>query len=201
MVVSEDTGARIAWFRPGVLGEFATQAQAAFGDELRAVVLFGSAVEGRLRVTSDVNLLVVLRRFERAQAEQLQRPLRVAQATVRLTPMFLLESEVPAVAEAFAVKFDDILHRRTLLFGSDPFAQLAIPRAARVFRLKRVLLNLKLRLREQFVSRGLREEQLVLAVADTAAPLRSWCRHVARAGRARCGLSQGGTAVLRAIAA
>jgi predicted nucleotidyltransferase len=157
----------------GVLAEFVARAQSAFGDELRAIVLFGSAAEGRLRATSDVNLVVVLRRFERVQAEQLQRPLRVAQATVRLTPMFLLEAEVPAVAEAFAVKFDDILHRRTLLFGTDPFEQLAIPRAARIFRLKQVLLNLKLRLREQFVSRGLREEQLVLAIADTAAPLRS----------------------------
>src|SRR6478735_3645450 len=157
----------------GVLSDFVTQAEAAFGADLRAVVLFGSAVEARLRATSDVNLVVVLRRFERAQAEQLQRPLRVAQAAVRLTPMFLLESEVPAVAEAFAVKFDDILHRRTLLFGTDPFAQLVIPKAARIARLKQVLLNLQLRLREQFVSRGLREEQLVLAIADAAAPLRS----------------------------
>lgn len=157
----------------GVLSEFVKQASAAFGTDLRAVVLFGSAVEARLRATSDVNLVVVLRRFERAQAEQLQRPLRVAQAAVRLTPMFLLESEVPAAAEAFAVKFDDILHRRALLFGTDPFEQLLIPRAARVARLKQVLLNLKLRLREQFVLRGLREEQLVLTIADAAAPLRS----------------------------
>jgi len=157
----------------GVLSEFVQHASAAFGTDLRAVVLFGSAVEARLRATSDVNLVVVLRRFERAQAEQLQRPLRVAQAAVRLTPMFLLESEVPAAAEAFAVKFDDILHRRALLFGTDPFEQLLIPRAARVARLKQVLLNLKLRLREQFVLRGLREEQLVLTIADAAAPLRS----------------------------
>jgi predicted nucleotidyltransferase len=157
----------------GVLSDFVTQTQAAFGADLRAVVLFGSAVEARLRATSDVNLVVVLRRFERAQAEQLQRPLRVAQAAARLTPMFLLESEVPMAAEAFAVKFDDILHRRALLFGTDPFEQLHIPRAARIARLKQVLLNLKLRLREQFVLRGLREEQLVLAIADAAAPLRS----------------------------
>jgi len=156
-----------------VLEDFVTQTQSAFGSDLASVVLFGSAAEGKLRATSDVNLVVVLRRFERAQAEQLQRPLRVAQAAVRLTPMFLLESEVPAVAEAFAVKFDDILHRRTLLFGTDPFAQLVISRAARIARLKQVLLNLQLRLREQFVSRGLREEQLVLAIADAAAPLRS----------------------------
>jgi predicted nucleotidyltransferase len=157
----------------GVLRDFVTHAQAAFGDALRAIVLFGSAAEGRLRASSDVNLVVVLQRFERAHAEHLQRPLRVAQAAARLTPMFLLEAEVPAVAEAFAVKFDDILHRRVLLFGSDPFEQLTISRAARIARLRQVLLNLKLRLREQFVLRGLREEQLVLTIAEAAAPLRS----------------------------
>lgn len=155
------------------LRELVTQASAAFGDELRSVVLYGSAAEGRLRATSDVNLLFVLRTFERAHAEQLQRPLRVAQAAAHVTPMFLLESEVSAAAEAFAVKFDDILHRRVVLFGSDPFAELHISRAAMIARLKQVLLNLKLRLREQFMLRGLREEQLVLMVADAVGPLRS----------------------------
>jgi len=39
--------------------------------------------------------------------------------------------------------------------------------------LKQVLLNLTLRLRESYVLRSLREEQLALVVADTAGPLRS----------------------------
>ncbi len=38
-------------------------ARRAFGDDLRSIVLFGSAAEGRLRATSDVNLMLVLRRF------------------------------------------------------------------------------------------------------------------------------------------
>jgi hypothetical protein len=42
-----------------------------------------------------------------------------------------------------------------------------------VFRLKQVLLNLRLRLRSLYVLRGLNEDQLVLVVADAAGPLRS----------------------------
>ena len=42
-----------------------------------------------------------------------------------------------------------------------------------VTRLDQVLLNLILRLREAYVMRGLREEQLALAIADAAGPLRS----------------------------
>jgi len=37
---------------------------AAFGDSLRSVILYGSGAEGRFRPTSDVNLLIVLSRFD-----------------------------------------------------------------------------------------------------------------------------------------
>ena len=43
-----------------VLTEFVAAAQAAFAADLRSIILFGSAAEGRLRATSDVNLLLLL---------------------------------------------------------------------------------------------------------------------------------------------
>ena len=79
-----------------VLTDFVTAAQTAFANDLRAVVLFGSAAEGRLRATSDVNLLIVLSNFHEARAGELRSPLRVAQAAIRLSPMFILEAELPA---------------------------------------------------------------------------------------------------------
>jgi hypothetical protein len=42
-----------------------------------------------------------------------------------------------------------------------------------IFRLKQTLLNLTLRLREAYVSRSLREEQLSTVIANAAGPLRS----------------------------
>jgi predicted nucleotidyltransferase len=156
-----------------VLHEFIATAQAAFSADLRSIVLFGSAAEGRLRATSDVNLLLVLSNFEPACAAELRRPLRIAQAAIRLSPMLVLETELPSAITAFAEKFADILRRRKVLHGSDPFADVKIPRAVLAARLGQVLLNLILRLREAYVMRGLREEQLALVVADTAGPLRS----------------------------
>jgi len=156
-----------------VLTDFCAAARQAFGDELRAIVLYGSAAEARLRPTSDVNLLLVLSRFEQANAAQLREPLRLGQAAIKLTVMFLLETEIAAAAEAFAVKFADILQRRRVLYGADPFASLAIPRAAELVRIKQTLLNLTLRWREAFVARGLREEQLAAVVAEAAGPLRA----------------------------
>lgn len=156
-----------------VLHEFIAAAQAALSTDLKSIVLFGSAAEGRLRATSDVNLLLVLSNFEPAHAAELRRPLRIAQAAIRLSPMFVLEAELPSAITAFAEKFADILRRRRVLYGPDPCIDVKIPRAVLAARLGQVLLNLILRLREAYVMRGLREEQLALVVADTAGPLRS----------------------------
>jgi predicted nucleotidyltransferase len=152
---------------------FVAAAKAAFETDLVAVVMYGSAAEGRLRATSDVNMLLVVRRFEQAQADRLRDPLRLAHAAVQMNVMFLLEDEVPAAMDAFAVKFADIVARHRVLFGSDPFAALSPPRDALIRRLKQVLLNLQLRLRERYVMLSLREEQLALLIADAAGPLRS----------------------------
>jgi predicted nucleotidyltransferase len=156
-----------------VLTDFIAAAQTMLATDLRSVVLFGSAAEGRLRATSDVNLLLLLTKFDQARANELRNPLRVAQAAIRLSPMLILEAELPAAITAFAEKFSDILRRRKVLHGPDPFVGVKIPRETLITRLDQVLLNLILRLREAYVMRGLREEQLALAIADAAGPLRS----------------------------
>jgi hypothetical protein len=155
------------------LESFVQAVQSAFGDDLRSVVLYGSAAEGRLRATSDVNVIVVLSRFDQQRANSLREPFRFTQAAVDLQAMFLLEGEIAEAAVEFAQKFADIRRRRAILFGSDPFATLEIPREALVRRLQQVLLNQTLRLRERYIERSLREEQAALAVADAAGPLRT----------------------------
>jgi len=156
-----------------ILKEFIDAAQATFAADLKSIILFGSAAEGRLRATSDVNVILLLAQFDPQSAEAMREPLRVAQAAIRLSPMFLIEAELPSAITAFAEKFSDILRRRRILFGTDPFTGVTIPRGVVISRLDQVMLNLVLRLREAYVMRGLREEQLALAVAEAAGPLRS----------------------------
>jgi predicted nucleotidyltransferase len=152
---------------------FVEAAKTAFGDDLKSVVLFGSAASGDLRATSDVNLLLVLHRFAQDGADRLREPLRLAHATVQLNAMFLLEDEVTDAVEAFAVKFSDIVFRHRVLFGADPFAGVSASRESLKRRTGQVLLNLQLRLRERYIALSLREEQLAHLIADAAPPLRS----------------------------
>jgi len=155
------------------LDAFVAAAEEAFGDDLVSVVLYGSAAEARLRATSDVNVLLLLRKFEKAGADAFRDALRTAHAAIRLEVMFLLDSEIAAASDAFAVKFSDILSRRLVLRGTDPFTGILIPRSATIQRLKQVLVNLSLRLRERYVMVSLREEQLAHVAADFSGPLRA----------------------------
>jgi predicted nucleotidyltransferase len=155
------------------LDVFVAAAQTAFGADLAAAVLFGSAADGQLRATSDVNLLLLLKRFTPQAADTLRAPLRLAHAAIDLQVMFLLESELTQAADAFAVKFADIIARHRVLLGNDPFASLHTSRDAVLRRLRQVLLNQQVRMRERYMLLSLNEEQLAGAIADAAGPLRS----------------------------
>src|SRR5438128_1956085 len=90
-----------------LLGEFVRAAKIAFGGDLESIVLYGSAAEGKMRATSDVNVIVLLRAFNGYRADQMREPLRLAQAAIQLKAMFLLKSEVDSAASAFAQRFAD----------------------------------------------------------------------------------------------
>ncbi|PKB20812.1 nucleotidyltransferase domain-containing protein [Janthinobacterium sp. 64] len=155
------------------LDVFVAAAQSAFGDDLAAAVLFGSAADGQVRATSDVNLLLLLKRFTPQAADALRGPLRLAHAAIDLQVMFLLDSELTQAADAFAVKFADIIARHRVLHGVDPFASLHTSRDAVLRRLRQVLLNQQVRMRERYMLLSLNEEQLAGAIADAAGPLRA----------------------------
>ncbi len=156
-----------------VLRSLVLSAEESFGADLTSLILFGSAAEGKLRATSDINLLFILERFDQNKADSFRQPLRVAYAAVKLSAMFALRSELEAAFEVFAVKFADISLRHRVLCGQDLLAGLTAPRKARLLALRQSLLNLSMRLRERYIATSLREEQLALVIAETAPPLRA----------------------------
>jgi len=140
---------------------------------LESVILFGSAAEGRLRPTSDVNLLVIAQDWTLQQLDAARLPLRSGRAAAGLTVMFLKSGEIDAAVESFAVKFADIKARHRVLLGKSPFDALQITREAALRRVQQVLLNLELRLRERYVVEGDHEERLEQLISDATGPLRA----------------------------
>lgn len=148
-------------------------ARRAFGDDLRSVVLYGSAAEGRLRATSDVNLMFVLRRFDEEKANHFREPFRFAGAAVDVNAMFVLDKEIDLAAREFAQKFADMKRRHVVLYGDNPLTNVTISREALVRRLQQTLLNLSMRLREMYIGRSLREEQCAVTIAEATGPMRA----------------------------
>lgn len=142
-------------------------------DNVLSVTLYGSAAEGRLRPTSDVNVAIVLRALDRAEADRLAPAVRTARAAIRLAPMLLTEAELAGAAQAFAQKFADIARCRIVLQGADVFAAIEVRREDLVRKLRQSLLNLALRLRAEYIERNSQEDRLVLLLAEIAGPLRS----------------------------
>jgi predicted nucleotidyltransferase len=158
-----------------VLSTFLTAARDALSDGLISAVVFGSAAEGQLGPASDVNLLLVLRTFAPDKIAQMRDAFLTAEAAINLRAMFVLEDELPTAAEFFAQKFADILRRHKTIYGKDVLTLLKVARPAEIFRLRQILLNLVLRLREAYVARGHRPEQVTRILADTFGPLRAAC--------------------------
>jgi hypothetical protein len=156
-----------------VLGELVQTAVRTLGETLRSIVLFGSAAENRLRSTSDINVLIVVTRFDPARVDAMHAILQQGHAAVRLAVMWLSEQELPSAGESFAVKFADIARRHRVLHGSDPFQHFRVSRQAAIVRLRQVLLNLVLRLRASYALERDREERITALVADAAGPLRA----------------------------
>jgi hypothetical protein len=156
-----------------VLDGIVDAARRAFDRDLRSVVLYGSAAEGRMRATSDVNVMFVLSRFDEEKANRFREPFRFACAAADVQAMFVLDTELELAAREFAQKFADMQRRHIVLHGDDPLAKLTIARESLVRRLQQTLLNLAMRLREMYVQRSLREEQCAATIADATGPLRA----------------------------
>jgi hypothetical protein len=156
-----------------VLDQTVEAAARALGDGLQSIVLFGSAAENRLRPTSDVNLLIVVERFDPKGVDALRPTLQQGRAAIRLAVMWLTRDELQPAAESFAVKFADIARRHRVLYGSDPFERFTVSRPAAIARVRQVLLNLMLRLRASYALERDREERLAYLIADAAGPLRA----------------------------
>jgi predicted nucleotidyltransferase len=104
------------------LDTLVSQLRAAYGEELRCVVLYGSAAVGeQLGKRSDLNVLVIVQRID---VERLRREAAIARAwaeTGNPPPLTLTDAEWSASADIFPMEYSDILERHRVLYGKPPF--------------------------------------------------------------------------------
>jgi len=155
-----------------VMGNLVSELKKIFAADLVCVALFGSAAENRLRLVSDTNMIVVVDALIPEQAATARKVISLAHIALRLRLMVLRKDEIGKVASAFAVKFADIQRRHRILYGSNPFKDVLIPRSSAIAQLNQSLLNLILRMREQWLL-ARDDRQLGISAASMAGGLRS----------------------------
>ena len=104
------------------LDELVAQLRAAYSDELRCVVLYGSAATGQqLPKGSDLNVLVIVHLLD---VERLRREAAIARAWADAgnpPPLTLTDAEWRASADIFPMEYSDILEGHRVLYGTPPF--------------------------------------------------------------------------------
>lgn len=140
------------------LDQLVEQLRAAYGPDLRSVVLYGSAAAGEhIPKLSDYNVLVLV---DALSVERLRAASAVARAWGEAgnpAPMTLTTREWRGSADIFAMEYADILERHKILYGEAPFEGVQVD-----------LSDLRLQLEHEAMGKLLRLRQGVLAAGGDA---------------------------------
>ena len=137
------------------LEELVEQLQRAYGAELRAVVLYGSAVAGeQVKSGTNYNVLVI--------ANSLPLPaLRAASAIARAwneagnpAPLTFTSDEWQSSADIFPMEYADILERHKVLFGEPPFDGISVKPSDLRLQLEQQAMGKLLHLRKESMAAG-----------------------------------------------
>ena len=135
--------------------ELVEQLRAAYGPELRSVVLYGSAAAGEhIPKRSDYNVLVLV---DTLSLDRLAAAASVARAWSEggnPAPMTLTMGEWRGSSDIFAMEYADILERHKILYGESPFDGIRVdPRDLRL-QLEHEAMGKLLRLRQGILASG-----------------------------------------------
>ena len=137
------------------LDDLVEQLRKAFGDELRSVVLYGSATAGEhIARRSDYNVLVLV---DSIDLELLTREAAITRAWAEAgnpPPLTLTVQEWRSSSDIFPMEYADILHRHRVLHGDAPFDGISVKAADLRLQLEQQTMGKLLQLRSGILASG-----------------------------------------------
>jgi hypothetical protein len=135
--------------------ELVAQLRAAYGTDLRSIVLYGSAAAGEhIPKRSDYNILVLV---ENLSLERLRAAGAVAQAWGEggnPPPMTMTMREWRSSADIFAMEYADMLERHKILYGDSPFDGIGVDPKDLRLQLEHEAMGKLLKLRQGVLATG-----------------------------------------------
>lgn len=162
--------AAVAWTIEGVpddtqrlLRSYVKDVAQAYGEQLDALLLFGSAVRGEfLPGRSNLNILLFLRSYDVALLKAYTGVHKKWSNDQVVVPLFLTKADLQASALVFPLEYQDIQDCHRLLWGQDPFIGFKVdPRHLAGEVLQSLRGNL-VRMRQRLVEGGTTEESMLL---------------------------------------
>ena len=152
------------------LAELVERLQRAAAQNLRAVVLYGSAAADEFREEhSDLNVLCVLESTGAAELKQLQPVSRWWWRKGHPAPLVFRLEELRRSADVFAIELLDMKQHHRMLLGEDFLAGLEVPMALHRLQVERELRVNVIRLRQAYLrSQGRRAEMDEWIIASTS---------------------------------
>jgi len=153
------------------LDELVNQLKSAYGETLRSVILYGSAVAGEhIAKKSDYNVLVVLDAVPLDRLAAVGAILRSWGEAGNPAPMMFTTSEWKSSSDVFPMEYADILERHRVLYGSDVTEGITIARSDLRLQVEQQALGKLLHLRRGAMAAGDGgKEQIALIEASLSA--------------------------------
>lgn len=130
------------------LDELVQSLKTTLGDDLVAIIVFGSAARGDYRPgESDVDAIVVVDRDPKEKLAAIGPALSLARFSARIEAMILRSDEIPRASDCFPLLYADVARSSVTLFGKSPFDALVIASAHKRLRIEQELREARIRLR------------------------------------------------------
>jgi len=160
---------------------FSRDVQAALGDRLLSLALYGSAAgEDWVRGRSDVNAAIIVTRVTLEVLEALVPVVTRWRPRGFALPLVADREYLDSARDAFPMELDDIRRRHRLLAGVDPFATLVVERAALRRQCEQEARGKLLRLRARFLEAAGRSEALEQLMVESLKSFLVVLRHLLR---------------------
>lgn len=162
------------------LAEFVRRLKDALGTDLKAVVLYGSALTGEfLSAHSDLNTLCILEHAGFAQLDTLYAPVRwwTRQGHGHPAPLVFTMDELQRSADVFAIELVDIKLQHRMLFGEDFFDQFEVPLRLHALQLEREFRVKWIHLRESILVAPPRKRAHLLIMLSSISSFCTLFRH------------------------
>ncbi len=135
------------------LDQLVLKLKAAAADNLRAVILYGSAATEEFHAKhSDLNLLCLVDRADAAQLEALHGPVEWWIRRGQRAPLVFTVDELRRSADIFTIELLDMKSRHRILYGENVLAEISVPLHYHSIQVERELRTDWLRLRQAILA-------------------------------------------------